>query len=268
MNDNGHTKRSHLPKLTDEQRDQIVDRYLLGESAQKMAGEFGVSYKTINVLLHKRGAMNLSTPGRRSSPTKEVSNFAHRAKSVLWRQDAGAVKKTYEAWKARVDKLSKENGGPYTKEQAIVQASKDFPCLGKLYREFDVSEHDPNPESHPQHAAGRQQPGASFAEGGGVQNEGVEQGYRENLAWALEAAGTFLRTGTKPTSCPNDTSWYLYTQAVESPKEFLQRVAQVEGKGDHESEEQRNSRKSAKRSADEIDQMLSTLDGEEWDAPT
>jgi hypothetical protein len=91
-----------------------------------------------------------------------------------------------------------------------------------------------------------------------VVNEGKEQTYRESLNWALSAAGEFLRTGQRPTTCPNDAAWFLYVQAIDEPKDFMAKVAQVE-KGDN-GEADRNTRLSAQRSIAEIEAMLAELE--------
>jgi hypothetical protein len=88
-------------------------------------------------------------------------------------------------------------------------------------------------------------------------SEGKEQTYRESLNWALLSAGEFLRTGVRPTVCPNDAAWFLYTQAVSEPKDFMAKVAQVE-KGE-DGEAARQCRKNAQRSIEELDAMLSEL---------
>jgi len=75
----------------------------------------------------------------------------------------------------------------------------------------------------------------------------------------MASAGEFMRTGKTPDVCPNDSAWYLYIQACKSPKEFVQRVAQVESKG---TDEDSDERKSTKRSLREIEKMLDAI-GEE-----
>ncbi len=91
-----------------------------------------------------------------------------------------------------------------------------------------------------------------------VVNEGKEQTYRENLSWALDAAGEFLRAGQRPTTCPNNGAWFLYTSAIDNPKEFLTKVAQVEKGEDGEAE--RVARAGEERSIEELEKMIAGLE--------
>jgi hypothetical protein len=240
------------PKLTPEQRKEICDRFVDGELQKALAAEYGVCVGTITKVVSHAGAKR-ARPG--FSPVNGIAEFASRAKSKLWRADPGADKTQYDAWVARVAALQSEDGGRLTHSQAIVRASKEFPCLTRLFREYDVSEFDPNPESHPQiQHFGKLAPAA-------VVSEGKELSYRDSLRWAIDAAGAYLRTGKDPETCPCDAAWYLYRQAIEEPKDFLAKVGQVESKGDGESTDKRNIRKAGQRSIAEIDSMLSELEG-------
>ena len=96
-----------------------------------------------------------------------------------------------------------------------------------------------------------------------VVSEGKEQSYRENLNWALSTAGEFLRTGTRPITCPNDAAWFLYCQATSEPKDFMAKFSQVEAKADT-GESERAMRNNSRRSIEEIDTMLTYL-GDESD---
>jgi hypothetical protein len=95
---------------------------------------------------------------------------------------------------------------------------------------------------------------------GKVQSLGKEQTYRENINWAMTAAGSFLRTGEKPTVCPNDSAWFLYNQACDEPKDFLAKVGAVE-KG-AESAEDPEIKKSTRKTLAEIETFLEKLDEE------
>ncbi len=90
----------------------------------------------------------------------------------------------------------------------------------------------------------------------------IEQTFQENLEWAIQSAGLSLRTEKKPTQCPNDTAYFLYTQACEDPKGFLGRFAQIQGKmvGEKENEELQQE---GKRAISEIEEQLQTLDATE-----
>ena len=93
-----------------------------------------------------------------------------------------------------------------------------------------------------------------------VQSLGKEQTYRENINWALTAAGAFLRTREKPTECPNDAAWFLYNQACDEPKDFLAKVGAVE-KG-AESSDDPEIKKSTRKTLAEIETFLEKLDEE------
>jgi hypothetical protein len=194
-----------------------------------------------------------------------MAEFSSRAKSILWRQDTGGDedRKAYNRWKERVEFLASKDGGMLKYNEAVVRASKEFPCLARLFREYDVREYDPNPDSHPhiQHV------GTPSACEQNVECDGIEQGYRENLRWAIEAAGETARTGLVPARCPSNTAWYLYEQAIADPKDFLAKVGQVESKGDAAEADRRNIRIAGARSIAEIDGYLSELEfeGEESD---
>jgi hypothetical protein len=189
------------------------------------------------------------------TPATGLNEFESRVKSVLWRQD-GAEKTQYDAWKARVIELCSLEGSGYSRKQAVVQASKDFKCLTRLFREYDLSEFDPNPGSHPT------VPTFGCAKEVSVVSEGKDLSYRESLRWAIDAAGAFLRTEIGPVSCPCDAAWYLYRQAIEEPKDFLGKLGQMEAKGDMESADKRNARKQVQKSLSEMDRMLAELEGE------
>lgn len=242
--------RSNERKMTDAQREESIRRYQAGESIGALAACYGVATTTLSKFFKRRG-VHLPPAELKATKSRDISEFTSRVHSVLWRQD-GADKKTYNAWEARVKQL--QEGAGYTQDQAVVRASKEFPCLTRLFREYDVSELDPNPDSHPQIQHFGQAPQSP------VEIEGREQSYRENLRWAIEAAGEYLRTGQPPLLCPNNSAFYLYRQAIEEPKDFLGRVGQIESKGDGELEEQRLARKAGNRTIAEIDEMLASLE--------
>ncbi|MCP4899999.1 MAG: hypothetical protein GY906_23775 [bacterium] len=178
---------------------------------------------------------------------QQVTEFIKRCRSMLWRSD----QKAYVKWEERIKELV--NAAKYSNLQASVQAAKDHACLKKLFREYDVSAYDPNPESHPPVLPD----GSSSPE---VECEGKDLSHRENLKWAINAAGHYLRTGEKPTTAPNDAAYWLYQQAQDEPKDFLAKFNQVESKGDSELDEQRKARSTGKRRIEEIDEMLSILE--------
>ncbi len=63
-----------------------------------------------------------------------------------------------------------------------------------------------------------------------VECEGKELDYKDNLRWALEAAGEFIRTKSPIKSCPNNQAFYLYVQAIREPKDFLAKISAMEAK--------------------------------------
>lgn len=91
-----------------------------------------------------------------------------------------------------------------------------------------------------------------------VRSEGREQTYRENLNWAINAAGEHLRTKKNPMICPNDAAWFLYCQAIEEPKDFMQKVGQVESKAAEE-DPRKDIVRSSRKTLEEIKDFLENL---------
>lgn len=240
-------------KMSQEQREQIAELYEKGKTQSAIAEEFGIERVTVNRICRK---LNAKRQAPRPVTVEHLREFVKRAHSILWAQGSGGKNKAFDDWKARVKELSSPDGGGFTKNEAIVRASKEYTCLNQLFREYDVRKYDRNPESHPQIR--------HFGEpdNHAVECEGLEQTYRDSLRWAAKAAGRTQRTGEKPTTCPCDDAWYYYEQAVNDPKDFLSRVGQVESKGDAESAEKKSAREAGKRSMAEIDSMLAELESE------
>jgi hypothetical protein len=96
-----------------------------------------------------------------------------------------------------------------------------------------------------------------------VQSEGKIQSYRENLQWAMDAVGNFMRTEIEPKTCPNDAAWFLYQQAKSEPKDFMSKIASMESKID-QSEEEKTAHLGSRKTLAEIEAFLEGLDdGEE-----
>jgi len=91
-----------------------------------------------------------------------------------------------------------------------------------------------------------------------VESEGKQQTYRENLAWALNAAGEYMRTKARQKTCPNDSAWFLYCAALEEPKDFLAKVSAVEKSADDT--EGKEFKRSTRKSLEEIERFLEDLD--------
>lgn len=89
--------------------------------------------------------------------------------------------------------------------------------------------------------------------------EEKKQTYRENLKWAIRAAGTFSRTGCLPSICPNDIAFFLLQQALSQPKDFMAKVTQVEGRILNEEDEDATVKKNAKMSIADIEEQLQEL---------
>ncbi len=196
---------------------------------------------------------------KRLKISKHLREFHQRARSVLWRLDPkDSGKEKYHAWEARIEELQKESGCQYG--EAVIRASKEYPSLYRLFREYDVREFDPSPESHAMVRHFGESARASVTDGEEVDVVIQDQdlSYRDNLSWAMAAAGEFLRTKQNPGLCPNDSAWFLYVQAVEAPKEFMAKVGQIESKND-EGEGRRELIKGGRRSIRELDAMLDEL---------
>jgi len=243
-------------KFPPEMEATIAKEYIAGLSQDKLCIKYDTCRPVIARILREHGAKKPVVMFEKRS----IVEFESRAKSVLWRQEPGRDenRKSYNSWMEKVKTLQSPEGAGYTHAQAVVQASKDYPCLNRFFREYDLSAFDPNPESHPQI---RQIENLSGNESN-VVCEGKTQSYRDSLRWAIDAAGAFLRTGLQPKMCPCDTAWYLYQQAISEPKDFLAKIGQIESKNSFESEDDISIRKSGKRSIAELNSMLTVLEEE------
>jgi hypothetical protein len=79
----------------------------------------------------------------------------------------------------------------------------------------------------------------------------------------MDAAGKYLRSGSNPDECPNDTAFYLFRQAVEEPKDFMAKVSQMELKIDKEEELRQNARRDGQRTVAEIKSFLAEISNQE-----
>ncbi len=179
-----------------------------------------------------------------------MDEFGKKARSILWSQEQGKDRPTYDLWQSLVRKMV---DGGLSKPQAVVQASKGFLCLSELFIEYDTSRSDPDPGYCPVKTNGN----VSKAE---IACEDKEQTHRENLTWAIEAAGKFLRTGKAPSAAPNNAAYFLFQQACDEPKDFLSRFTQVDMKAGDTGEEAALMMRTSDRSIKEIDEMLDTLE--------
>jgi len=231
--------------------------YAAQSFAQIVVMGIGVTIASMTVMLTRRKKPGATTTG--ITMMTAIEQFAKEARKTLWPLSKDHTE--YYAWDERIKELRKEKG--YTKAQAQVQAAKEQPACLRLFGRHDVTSYDPEPGSHEdvelfirRHRDKR----AQDAEG--VVNEQKDLSYRESLAWATEAAGRFIRTGEAPSTCPNDTAFYLYRRAIEEPKDFLGKVNQLELKAKVDSGDE----KEVKRSIDEIDMMLEAFGEESADS--
>jgi hypothetical protein len=220
-------------KLDAEKREELVNRYVAGESATSLAKVYGISKQTTTKYIHAAGVMR---PKTSAVPANTFMAFQKAARSIMWRR-SGPDHAEYNEWNTKIETLQEAKG--WTKQQATVHASKDYPCLGRLFTEHNIALYDPDPESNPNivHSV-PQNPQTT------VRCEDKDLTFRENLVWAQGAAGSFFRTGQHPVTCPNDGAYFLYRQAIEDPKTFLQRLGQIEGKNDGDENETKAHRKS------------------------
>lgn len=132
--------------------------------------------------------------------------------------------------------------------------------LAELSREYGVSEDTVRTHCYPKKPSTKE-----FAPDR-VESEGKKQSYRENINWAMEAAGEYLRTKVRPKICPNDSAWFLYCCAIEEPKDFLAKVSAVEKSTEDPTGAE--SKKSTKKSLAEIETFLENLNGKEEKSET
>jgi len=203
----------------------------------------------------------------KNSPAKAVQNFAKKARSILWAMDDGARvdKVNYHKWEARIKKLQEEEG--LERKVAIVQASKDFSPLLKLFREFDVSMYDLDLDEK-----GKVGPTVSSEKLREIVCEDKKLSRIEEMEWAATAAGKFLRTREMPVACPNDGAFLWFQQAIEEGKHFLDKLTQMTCKNIDEMNQQRRANISGRRSIEEIEEMLKVLEEKyvpppEWKKP-
>ena len=143
---------------------------------------------------------------------------------------AGAVERKREAMRAR-----------HVAGDSIAQIAKDFMCKEETVRK---------------HVTQNKQ-----VKGQSIQSEDKKQTYRENLAWAIDAAGNYLRSRQLPTICPNNAAYFLFRQAIKDPKDFLGKVGQIER--DNSGDDSKEDKKSTKKTLSEIQSFLEGLSNEE-----
>ena len=182
-----------------------------------------------------------------NSRGSSVDKFEREAKTILWRRIRGTDKARpdYDRWKTRIAEISVQEG--ISRREAVLQASQEETCLAPLMNEYDFESY--GVIGTPQIMEG----------GGGTICRNEELSYRENLRWALDAAGEFQRTKNYPVECPNNSAWYLLTQAIEDAKDFLAKLGQVEVKASERDILVEDTQRHGKQSIKDLDDQLATL---------
>jgi hypothetical protein len=240
------------PSLSPDEWEEAIERYKSGEKVQDLAKDFRVSTGTMGSGLRTQQIQKEIGSIR----DKNLSKFASEARSILWRVDSGKDEKhpLYHEWKDRVHKFQTRHKCSYG--AAVIQATKFYRKCWKLFLKYDVEQFDKYPESHPAVTQYKSQLLKDGVSKNRMKNEGIDQGHKDNLAWAIAAAGEEARTGVPPESCPNDAAYFLYQQAIASPEAFLARFTSIESKTSGKDEP---GRLTAKRAVEEINGLLSTL---------
>ena len=249
-----HRAPEPLPGVPEKRWPEIIERLRSGEQLQYLAQEFGVDESALSLGLRERGLFNNVKGNAQEIRDVNLRQFASKARSILWRSSRAKGKHVlYDAWKARVREFRDRHECSY--ESAVVQASKEVGCLWKLFEKYNVEAFDKYPNSHP-HITKYKQYGAAEKDSPRAVCENIEQSYRENLSWAISAAGEYQRTGVPISRCPNDEAFFLYQQALAAPKDFLARFSTAEAKI---TDTDASDRLSTKRTTDEIDGLLATI---------
>lgn len=180
-----------------------------------------------------------------------VKQFESDAKKLLWAKTRtpGNKHPDYDNWKTRIAEITSQR--KISRLEAVLIASKERACLAPLMNEYDFESY--GIVGSPDINEG----------GGGIVCLNKKQSYRDNLRWALSAAGELQMLGVQPAECPNNSAYYLYTQALEDPKDFLQKIGQVESKVLESERELEDTKRQSKRSISELDEQLATLEEEE-----
>ncbi len=184
------------------------------------------------------------------TPKTGFPGFEQRVKAILWRRIVGPEKERpdYDKWKSSIDEWFIKKG--VGRRQAVVNASLPFDCLVATIADYDLSQYGV-------------QSVKKSAKSVAIPSLSKKQSYRENLRWAIDAAGKSKRSREEPEECPNDAAYYLYKQAMDDPKDFLAKVGQIEAKSSAKEELDEDDRKQATKSIDEIDEMLAALEEDE-----
>lgn len=228
----------NAPKLSDAKKSELIGKYRDGVTQKVLAEEFGISLGLVSKITRKAGGRWEETS---ILPPAQLAKFQKQVKSVLWK--LGGEHEEYDRWHKRIKEY--EEFGEMNHGRAVIAAAKEFPCLEKIFKEYNLLGFHPQQKS-------KTRPTTS------VKCEDKLLSHRESLAWAIEAAGHFRRTGTAPATTPNDTCYFLYEQARDDSKDFLSKYNQIE-KGMSDEEDKRLTKRTGERSIEEINEMLETL---------
>ena len=246
-------------KLMHAQLQEVIERWKCGEALTSICKDFSVTAPTLKRYIIEAGAWGSVREREPPIRDKGLGAFLKKVRKILWHLDRDKKHPTYYEWKKQVGELRAIHNYPYG--VAAVRAAKEFPATWNLFAKYDVVEFDPFPDSHPGLKHYRNMKNYSSGEPV-IRNDNIVQTHRENLNWALEAAGKWHISSKEPASCPNASAYYLYKQAIADPKDFMGRINQVEMKSDGGIGA---AKKSGQRSVSEIDSMLETLEESETD---
>ena len=240
-------------KLSEGEKASISERYACGEGMKTLAREFKVCVASIAKYCRKESRKGKPLSEQLNTPATLFRKFGQSVRLILWRQVNEGRRNLLEQWDARV--LELKEGGLLDK-QAIVMASKDFHCLHPLFLQYPVNEFDPDPDSHPHiHMHGEE------IKLDGIECEGKELTHAQNLMWAMNAAGDYLRTKEPPEKCPNNSAYFLYRQAIDDSDKFMAKYQQMALDKSRNPEDD-SLKRGSQKSIEEIGLMLDTL-GEE-----
>lgn len=243
-------KLSNNRKLTEENIKEIVERNLKGETQTGLAEKFNVSRGTIGKHLI-RECKKREIKEKREELQQEMESLdvqEEAAKNFIPSGDNSARTRTPASREASVRTLTAQIASikksvetklpPLSIDESVVVSNKDDGA--KKFRNKKLEE-----------AARSKKITEEISK---IICLNVEQPFRQNLLWAIKAAGLYNRTEKGPEECPNDTAFFLYKQACDNPKDFLGRFASVESKINDEDDSVLE--KESKKTVAEIEEFL------------
>jgi hypothetical protein len=170
---------------------------------------------------------------KRKNANAEITAFVRKARPLLLAAGANI----HAQWEQRIGELELDG---QSRPAAIITASKEFACLTPLFVDPDTAK----PE---------------VLEDQRMASEDREQSHIENLRWAADAAGRALRTGRNPATCPNDTAYGFFVQAMADYKGFMATLSQSEGRSKQEAEKDDEATHAERLSIEEIEKLLERI---------